>query len=150
MSGFTNYPKHSVEFFHSETEMTTSSASDGPFFYILQQLAPRQASLAGYHGHHSVAIIGANRQQLTADLTSVLSSSEGRAEGDVTFLTHINSLVRGTGRWRKEKDNSIKCHNPMSLFKQGVNTSRWNLDHISYKVRNIPELGHDHCWLSFP
>ena len=130
--------------------MTTSSASDGPFFYILQQLAPRQASLAGYHGHHSVAIIGANRQQLTADLTSVLSSSEGRAEGDVTFLTHINSLVRGTGRWRKEKDNSIKCHNPMSLFKQGVNTSRWNLDHISYKVRNIPELGHDHCWLSFP
>lgn len=98
MSGFTTQSKHSVEFFHLETEMTTNSASYGPSFYILEQLAPEQASLASYHGHHSVSIIRADRQQLTADLTSVLSSREGTAKENVAFLTNINSLVCRTGR----------------------------------------------------
>lgn len=98
MSGFTTQSKHSVEFFHLETEMTTNSASYGPSFYSLEQLAPEQASLASYHGHHSVSIIRADRQQLTADLTSVLSSWEGTAKENVAFLTNINSLVCRTGR----------------------------------------------------
>lgn len=98
LSGFTIQSKHSVEFFHLETEMTTSAASYGPFFCILEHLAPEQASLASCHGHHSVTIIRADRQQLTADLTSVLSSREGTAEGNVAFLTDINSLVCRTGK----------------------------------------------------
>lgn len=58
----------SVEFFHLETEMRVNQF--GPF-YVLEQLGSQQASLASYHGHHCITIIGARQAAANRDLTGV-------------------------------------------------------------------------------